>query len=60
MERAALRKQDAEYAYDVFCGMRVRVARDADSRAPAVRLLHLCGAIVQDETGQGEAKRGET
>lgn len=46
VERMALGKSRSEYAYDVFCGMRVYVTSSAEQRDAAIQLLNLCGAVV--------------
>ncbi|KAL4708025.1 hypothetical protein ACJJTC_014545 [Scirpophaga incertulas] len=48
IERSALGQMGAEYAYDVFNSIRVRVSPSASKRDAAIELLKLCGAVVQD------------
>lgn len=53
VERAALGRLNFEYAYDVFNGMQVRVADDAEQKDAAIELLKLCGAIVHTGAQNG-------
>lgn len=48
IERIALGYQHADYAYNVFQGMRVYVSPNAEHKDAAIQLLTLCGAVVQD------------
>ncbi|XP_072933153.1 uncharacterized protein [Epargyreus clarus] len=53
VERFALDKMHAQYAYDVFRGTRVVVAETAEQREAAIELLTLCGAeIIDDDDAQ--------